>query len=72
MKELGIGMAVRLAAKGLKPRLTITENGGTWSIRSETSLKTTTIQFQPDAEYDDTTADGRDVKVSCFSTIECV
>lgn len=63
LKEIGVGMAVRMMAKGMKPRIIISENGGKWSIRSESTLKTTTLEFTPDIEFDDTTADGRDVKV---------
>ncbi len=57
MKEIGVGMAMRMMAKGLKPRLVISENGGKWTLRSETSLKTTSLEFMPNVEFDDTTAD---------------
>ena len=63
LKEIGVGMAKRMMAKGIKPRLTITENDGKWFIRSESSLKTTAIDFTPGVEFDETAADGRDVKV---------
>ncbi|CAF4587910.1 unnamed protein product, partial [Rotaria sp. Silwood2] len=62
MKELGVGLSTRMAAKGVKPRLTISENGGKWTVRSESSLKTTTYDFTPGVEFDETTADGRVVK----------
>ncbi|UJR30140.1 hypothetical protein I4U23_017681 [Adineta vaga] len=62
MKELGVGMAIRLAAKGVKPRLVITENGGKWNVRSESSLKTTSYDFTPGVEFNETTPDGREVK----------
>ncbi|CAF0877722.1 unnamed protein product [Adineta steineri] len=63
LKELGIGMVKRMAVKSVKPRLVISENGGKWTIRSESTLKTKTIEFTPDVEFDETTADGREVKV---------
>jgi fatty acid-binding protein 3 len=63
MKELGVGWAVRTAAKGIKPRLVISGNGGKWTVRSETTLKTTTYDFTPGVEFDETTPDGREVKV---------
>jgi hypothetical protein len=63
MKEIGVGMGMRLMAKGVKPRLIISENGGKWTLRSESSLKTTSLDFTPDVEFDDKTADGREVKV---------
>ncbi|CAF1476159.1 unnamed protein product [Rotaria sp. Silwood1] len=62
MKELGVGLTTRMAAKGIKPRLTISENGGKWTVRSESSVKTTTYDFTPGVEFDETTADGREVK----------
>ncbi|CAF1418366.1 unnamed protein product [Rotaria sordida] len=62
MKEIGVGMAARMMAKGIKPRLVISENGGKWTLRSESTLKTNTIEFTPDVEFDDKTADGREIK----------
>lgn len=63
LKEIGVGMMGRMAAKGLKPRLVISENDGKWSVRTETTFKTTTIEFTPNIEYEETTADGRELKV---------
>ncbi|CAF0937830.1 unnamed protein product [Rotaria sordida] len=62
MKELGVGMATRLAAKGIKPRLIISDNGGKWNLRAESTLKTTSYDFTPGVEFDETTPDGREVK----------
>ncbi|CAF1656088.1 unnamed protein product [Adineta ricciae] len=63
LKELDIGMAKRMAVKSMKPRLIINENGGKkWTIRSESTLTTKTVEFQPNVEFDDTTMDGREVK----------
>jgi hypothetical protein len=66
MKEIGVGMAARMMAKGMKPRLVISENGGKWTLRSESSLKTMSLEFTPDVEFDETTADGREVKVCIY------
>ena len=63
LKELGVGMMGRMMAKGIKPRLVIAERDGKWTLRTETTLKTTTIEFTPDVEYQETTADGRELKV---------
>jgi fatty acid-binding protein 3 len=63
MKEIGVGMMMRMTAKGIKPRLVISESGGTWTVRSESSLKTTSYDFTPGVEFDETTPDGREVKV---------
>ncbi len=66
LEEIGVGIAQRTLAKGLKPRLVISENGGKWTLRSETSLKTTSHEFTPGVEFDDTTADGREIKVCLY------
>ena len=63
MKEIGVGMMVRMAARGIKPRLVITEQNGKWTLRSESSIKTVVCEFTPGVEFDETTPDGRQVKV---------
>lgn len=63
MKELGVGMILRMTAKGIKPRIIISEDNGQWTLRTESSIKTLTVQFQPGVTFDETTADGREVKV---------
>jgi len=63
MKEIGVGFATRMVAKGLKPRLVISENGGRWTVRSESTIKNSSYDFTPGVEFDETTADGREVKV---------
>ncbi|CAF2689370.1 unnamed protein product [Rotaria sp. Silwood2] len=62
MKEIGVGWALRMTAKGIKPRLTISESGGKWTVRSESAIKTVTYEFTPGVEFDETTPDGREVK----------
>lgn len=63
LKEIGVGMMGRMAAKGLKPRLVITETNGKWTVRTETTFKTMTIEFTLNIEYEETTANGRELKV---------
>jgi fatty acid-binding protein 3 len=63
MKEIGVGFATRMLAKGLKPRLVISENDGKWTIRSESTLKTINLEFTPGVEFNETTPDGREVTV---------
>jgi len=62
MKEIGVGWTMRMAAKGIKPRLIISEAGGKWNVRSESTIKTTNYEFTPGVEFDETTPDGREVK----------
>jgi hypothetical protein len=66
MKEIGVGMAARMMAKGMKPRLVIGENGSKWTLRSENTLKKISIEFTPDVEFEETTPDGREVKVYLY------
>ncbi len=63
MKEIGVGMATRMIAKGLKPSITISENNGKWAIKSESTLKTVNLEFTPGEQFDETTPDGREVTV---------
>lgn len=64
MKELGVGWAMRMAAKAVKPRLLISQNNNKWAIKSESTFKTVGYEFTPGVEFDETTPDGREVKVS--------
>ena len=69
MKELGVGMMMRMAAKGVKPRLVIAANGEKWSIRSESTFKTVGYDFTPGVEFNETTPDGRELVVSYSSAM---
>lgn len=64
LKELGISMMGRMMAKQVKPRLIITEVDGHWTLRTETTFKTTVLEFVPGVEYQETTPDGRELKVT--------
>jgi predicted RNA-binding protein with TRAM domain len=63
MKEVGIDLTMRILAKAMRPRLIITENDGKWTMRTESLLMTAFVEFVPDVEFDDKTADGREIKV---------
>lgn len=63
LKELGVGMMARMMAKGMKPRVVIIEKDGKWTLRTETTLRTMVIEFTPNVEYEETTPDGRQLKV---------
>jgi hypothetical protein len=63
MKEIGVSMIKRMTAKTLKPRLVISENNGKWTLRTESHIKTLSYDFVPGVEFDETTPDGRVVKV---------
>lgn len=63
LKELGVGKIGRTMANMAKPRLTISESGGKWTLNTDGGMKSKTIEFEPGVEYETSTADGRDVKV---------
>ena len=63
MKELGVGLVMRMAAKGVKPRLIIAEHDSKWNIKSESTFKTVSYDFTPGVEFNETTPDGREIVV---------
>jgi hypothetical protein len=48
----------------IKPKLIISEQGGKWSLKSESTLKSGSYEFTPGVEFDETRLDGESVKVS--------
>merc|ERR1719167_925308 len=42
----------------------VTEEGGTWTIKTSTTLKTMELKFKLGEEFDETTPDGREVKAT--------
>ena len=65
LKEIGVGFMGRALVKTIKPRLVITENDGIWTIRTETPLRTLSLDLKPGIEYEETTPDGRQLRVIC-------
>jgi hypothetical protein len=55
-----------MTAKTLKPRLIISESGDKWTVRSESTIKTVSYDFTPGQEFNETTPDGREVKVCLY------
>lgn len=66
MKKVGIGLITRKMANSLKPVLTIEVSGEHWKITSASTFKTTVLEFDLNKEFDETTPDGRTMKVSQF------
>jgi Lipocalin / cytosolic fatty-acid binding protein family len=54
---------MRKLGASMKPVLTISRNGDLWKYKSESSVKTTEFDFKFGQEFEETTADGRKVKV---------
>lgn len=54
-----------MAAIGSKarPTLYVSIDGDTWTLKSESTFKSSTIHFKLGVEFDETTADDRKMKV---------
>uniref|UniRef100_A0A3B5MSG5 Cellular retinoic acid-binding protein 1 n=1 Tax=Xiphophorus couchianus TaxID=32473 RepID=A0A3B5MSG5_9TELE len=64
MKAVGMSFATRQMGNLSKPNLIITVgDDGVISIKAESTLKTTAVQFKLNEEFDETTADGRKARV---------
>nr|XP_055194922.1 fatty acid-binding protein, adipocyte-like [Nyctereutes procyonoides] len=61
-KEVGVGFATRKVAGMAKPNLIISVNGDVITIKSEGTFKNTEISFKLGQEFDEVTADDRNVK----------
>ncbi|CAF1152321.1 unnamed protein product [Rotaria sordida] len=61
LKELEVNQEVRTIAKTIKPRVIIDEKDGKWSLTSEKTYKTTTVQFTPGIEFEDISPDGQQI-----------
>ena len=62
MKEVGVGFATRKVAGMAKPNRIISVNGDVITIKSESTFKNTEISFKLGQEFDEVTADYRNVK----------
>ncbi|CAB3396610.1 unnamed protein product [Caenorhabditis bovis] len=68
LKEVGVGWAVRVVATKTKPTLEFHVDGDEWTMNSQSTFKNFTTKWKIGNQYDDKTADGRDV--SNLFTIE--
>merc|ERR1712012_1413088 len=62
LKELDVNFLLRKAATVSTPVMEVTEEGGVWTIKTSTTLKTMELKFKLDEEFEETTPDGREVK----------
>ncbi|XP_075827612.1 fatty acid-binding protein 9 [Microtus pennsylvanicus] len=62
MRELGVDFAARNVAGLVKPTVNISLNGEKINIRTESSFQNTEISFKLGEQFDETTADIRQVK----------
>merc|ERR1712114_160917 len=61
LKALDVNFLLRKAATMSTPVMTVSEEGGVWSILTSTTLKSMELKFKIGEEFDETTPDGRDV-----------
>ncbi|XP_063781104.1 fatty acid-binding protein, adipocyte-like [Pseudophryne corroboree] len=62
LEALGVGFVIRKAILALKPDVTICINGDTWCIKTVSTFKTKELSFKLNTEFEEATADGRNVK----------
>jgi len=62
MKALGVGLVTRKLGNKTTPTVTFTEQGGEYTFKTESLVKTSEIKFRIGEEFDELTADGRQVR----------
>merc|ERR1712233_235587 len=65
LKVLDVNFLLRKAATVSTPVMEVTEEGGVWNIKTSTTLKTMELTFKLGVEFEETTADGREVTSVC-------
>jgi len=61
MKAVEVNFVTRKMASVLKPNVIISVEGDAWTLKTESTLKTSETTFKLGQEYEETTADGRTV-----------
>jgi len=61
-----VNFMTRKMASVLKPNVIISGEGDTWTLKTESTFKTSETSFKIGEEYEETTADGRTVMVFSF------
>jgi len=64
MKHLGVGMVLRKMGNTLKPDFIVSKDGDSWKMVTKSTFKDTEVSFQEGVEFDEKTADDRDVKAT--------
>merc|ERR1739845_100656 len=59
LKVLGVNMLLRKAATVSTPVMEFSEQGGVWSIKTSTSIKSMELKFRLGEPFDETSPDGR-------------
>jgi len=61
MKALGVGYVTRKLGNKSSPVVTVSEEGGEFTFKSESLVKTSEIKFKVGEQFEELTADGRKV-----------
>merc|ERR1712060_126237 len=61
LKILDVNMLLRKAACASTPKMEGSEDGGVWTIKTSTTLKTMELKFKLGEQFEETTPDGRQV-----------
>jgi cellular retinoic acid-binding protein 2 len=61
LKALDVNFLLRKAATASTPQMEVTEDGGQWTIKTSTVLKSMELKFKVGENFDETTPDGRSV-----------
>merc|ERR1712112_293958 len=61
LSALDVNFLLRKAANASTPVMEISEEGGVWSIKTSTTLKSMELKFKLGEEFDEKTPDGREV-----------
>eukprot|EP00088_Acartia_fossae_P068013 TRINITY_DN8548_c0_g2_i1.p1 TRINITY_DN8548_c0_g2~~TRINITY_DN8548_c0_g2_i1.p1 ORF type:complete len:138 (+),score=52.49 TRINITY_DN8548_c0_g2_i1:103-516(+) len=61
LKALDVNFLLRKAATVSTPVMEVSEEGGVWTIKTSTTLKSMELKFEVGKEFDETTPDGREV-----------
>ncbi|XP_055490196.1 fatty acid-binding protein, liver-like [Leucoraja erinacea] len=64
LAKLGVGLALRNFAKIASPTTTISKDGDTITLATDSTMKSTKIIFKLGEEFDETTADNRNTKTT--------
>lgn len=62
LKALNVNFLLRKAATASTPVMEVTEEGGVWTMKTSTILKSMELKFELGKEFEESTPDGRQVK----------
>merc|ERR1712126_302527 len=64
LKALNVGFMLRKAAMASTPVMTITNDGGNWTMVTKTTMKSAELKFKLGEEFEEDTTDGRHCKTT--------